>query len=276
MARRGVREGPPSSGLGAPSRAPYPEAVSGGELLLIALAGLACGAVNALAGGGSLILFPALIATGMGPLAANVTNSVSTWPGYLGSTLGFRPEIEAQRHRLPPLAVATLFGSIIGCVLLLITPPDAFDAIVPLLVVAAALLLAVQPAVALRVGQPVDGHRRTKQLQLGGVFFASIYGGYFGAALGVIFLAVLALTIAEPLKRLNGLKAVLSVVDSTVSLVVFGLFGPVDWVAVAIAAPAALLGGYLGARGARRVDDQVLRTGIVVFAIGVAIVLAVT
>ena len=244
--------------------------------MLVALAGLACGLVNALAGGGSLILFPALIATGMGPLAANVTNSVSTWPGYLGSSLGFREELEAQRHRLPRLAVATLAGSVIGCVLLLVTPPDAFDAVVPLLIVVAAGLLAIQPFVAKKVGQPVEGHAGARRFQLVAVFGASIYGGYFGAALGVIFLAVLALTIAEPLRRLNGLKAGLSVVDSSVSLVVFGLFGPVDWFAVAIAAPAALVGGYIGAHAARRVNDQVLRVAVVVFAVAVAAYLALT
>ena len=242
----------------------------------MALAGLACGAVNALAGGGSLILFPALLATGMGPLAANVTNSVSTWPGYLGSSAGFRDELASQRHRLPRLGAATLAGSIVGCVLLLITPAGAFDVIVPVLVLLAALLLAVQPRITRWVGEPVEHHPRARRLQLGAVFAASIYGGYFGAALGVIFLGVLALTIAEPLRRLNGLKAGLSVIDSTVSLVVFGLFGPVHWAAVAIAAPAALLGGYVGARGARRVDDQVLRVGVVVFAVAVAIYLALT
>ena len=135
-------------------------------MLLVFLAGLACGAVNALAGGGSLILFPALIATGMGPLAANVTNSVSTWPGYLGSSLGFRTELEAQRHRLPRLAIATLGGSAVGCTLLLVTPPDAFDALVPLLVLLAAVLLAIQPAVARRVGQPVEGHVGARRFQL--------------------------------------------------------------------------------------------------------------
>ena len=163
-----------------------------------------------------------------------------------------------------------------GCVLLLVTPPDAFDALVPLLVVAAAVLLALQPTIAKRVGQPVEGSARARRFQLAAVFGASIYGGYFGAALGVIFLAVLALTIAEPLRRLNGLKAGLSVVDSTVSLVIFGIFGPVDWLAVAIAAPAALFGGYLGAHGARRVNDQVLRIAVVVFAVVVAVYLAVT
>lgn len=239
-------------------------------MVLLAVAGLACGAVNAVAGGGSLILFPALLATGMGSLAANVTNSVSTWPGYLGSTAGFRPELEAQRHRLPRLAVATIAGSLTGCVLLLVTPASAFDRVVPLLVLVAAGLLAVQPLVAARVSDTAAAHPRMGHAQLAGVFLASIYGGYFGAALGVILLAVLGLTIAEPLRRLNGLKAGLSVVDATVSVIVFGLFGPVHWWAVAVAAPAALVGGYLGARVARRIPDRPLRIGVVVFAVAVA------
>jgi uncharacterized membrane protein YfcA len=254
----------------------YPVAVTGGEALLVALAGLACGAVNALAGGGSLILFPALVATGMGTLAANVTNSVSTWPGYLGSTYGFRAEVAEQRERLPRLAVATLAGSIIGCVLLLNTSTEAFDRVDPILVLFAALLVAIQPVVKRRVGEPIDTGPRARWVQMAAIFLASIYGGYFGAALGVIFLAVLGLTIPVRLRGLNGLKAALSVVDSTVSLFIFGLFGPVEWVAVAIAAPAALIGGYLGARMARRVNEDHLRTAVVVFSVGVAVYLAVT
>lgn len=244
--------------------------MSGGELVVVAVAGLLCGAVNAVAGGGSLILFPAMVATGMGTLAANVTNSVSTWPGYLGSSWGFREELEAQRHRLPPLAVAAALGSTVGCALLLVTPTDAFDRIVPLLVLLAAGLLAAQPTIARRVGEPVDGQPWVRRAQLGGVFVASIYGGYFGAALGVVYLGVLALTIAEPLRRLNGLKAGLSVVDASVSVVVFSLFGPVEWWAVAVAAPAALVGGYLGARVAKRIDERALRIGVVVVAVLVA------
>ncbi|HRW38331.1 MAG: sulfite exporter TauE/SafE family protein [Acidimicrobiales bacterium] len=249
--------------------------MSGAEVALVVVAALACGAVNALAGGGSLILFPALVATGMGTLAANVTNSVSTWPGYLGSIGGFRAELAAHRHRLPRLAAATVAGSLVGCALLLATPTEAFDAIVPILVLVAAGLLAVQPAVARRVGVPVDHHRRASRGQLVAISFAAVYGGYFGAALGVIFLGVLALTIDAPLRELNGLKAGLSAVDATVSLVVFGLFGPVAWGAVAVAAPATLVGGYLGARVARRVPDAVLRPAVIAFAVLVALALAV-
>ncbi len=171
--------------------------------------------------------------------------------------------------------MATVIGSVVGCTLLLATPTEAFDAIVPILVVAAALLLAAQPTVARRVGVPVDEHRRTQRAQLVAVAFAAVYGGYFGAALGVIFLGVLALTIDAPLRELNGLKAGLSTIDASVSLVIFGLFGPVQWGAVAVAAPATLVGGYLGARAARRVPDRVLRPAVIAFAIAVAIVLAV-
>lgn len=248
--------------------------MSGAEVVLVLAAGLACGAVNAMAGGGSLLLFPALVATGMGTLAANVTNSVATWPGYVGSIGGFREELALHRHRLRRLGVATVAGSVVGCTLLLATPSEAFDAIVPVLVLAAAGLLAVQPAVARRVGAPVDHHRRTQRAQLVAVGLAAIYGGYFGAALGVIFLGVLALTIDAPLRELNGLKAGLSTVDATVSVVVFGLFGPVQWSAVAVAAPATLVGGYVGARLARRVPDRVLRAGVIGFAVVVAVLLA--
>lgn len=245
-------------------------------MVLVALAGLACGAINAMAGGGSLVLFPALVATGMGTLAANVTNSVSTWPGYLGSSYGFREEILDQRHRLTRLAVATLLGSIVGCVLLLSTSTEAFDQVVPVLVLFAALLVAIQPFVARRVGEPVEASPWTRRVQVVAIFAASVYGGYFGAALGVVFLGVLSLTIPEGLRRLNGLKAAMSVVDSTVSLVIFGLFGPVQWAAVAIAAPATLIGGYAGAHLSRQVNENVLRIGVVVFSVGLAGYLAFT
>ncbi len=249
--------------------------MTGGEVVLVVVAGFACGLVNAVAGGGSLILFPALVATGMGPLAANVTNAVSTWPGYLGSAYGFRPELEAQRHRAPRLVVMAALGAAVGCALLLVTPTDAFDRIVPLLVLAAAALIAVQPLVARRVGAPAEGARRHIWVQSSAVFAASIYGGYFGAALGVIYLGVLALTIAEPLRRLKGLKAAMSLAAATVGVVVFGLFGPVVWWAVALAAPSALVGGYVGSHLARRIDERALRVGIVVLSVGVAVALAV-
>ena len=253
--------------------APGSRPVSAAGLVLVALAALACGAINSLAGGGSLILFPALIASGLPRLDANVTNSVITWPGYLGGVVGFRHDIVPQRSRLLPLLLVTVAGSATGCVLLLITPSAAFDVIVPALVLFASLLIAFQPRLKQRLGAaPTDDHRRVARLVA--IFFASIYGGYFGAALGVILTAVLMFTFNDTLHRLTALRSVLSLADASVSLLIFGLFGPVQWVAVAVAAPCTLVGGFLGARLAGRIDEQTLRIGVVVFGITAAVLLA--
>jgi uncharacterized protein len=236
--------------------------------ILTAAAGLVAGAVNAIAGGGSLLLFPALVAVGYGTLAANVTNSVALWPGYVGGVLGFRADLGGQRRRLLGLSAIAAVGAVGGCVLLLATPEGAFDVVVPFLVLAASLLLAVQPRV-----KKLVGSRPRPRVLYPAVLAAAVYGGYFGGALGVILLGTLALTVPEPLRRLNAIKALLSLVVSTVTVVAFGVFGPVDWVAVAVIAPAALAGGYLGAKLARRIDDELLRRLVVVFGIVVAVLL---
>ncbi|HYT10752.1 MAG TPA: sulfite exporter TauE/SafE family protein [Mycobacteriales bacterium] len=243
------------------------------DALLLAGSGLLGGAVNAIAGGGSLIVFPTLVAAGYGTLVANVTNSVALWPGYVGGVVGFRQELVGQRGRVVSLAAAAIVGAAIGCGLLLATPASAFDTVVPFLVLAASLLLAVQPRIAGLVGPPTEDHRDSARVLYPTVGLASVYGGYFGGALGVILLGVLALTVHDSLRRLNALKAVLSLVVASVTLVVFGLFGPVDWVAVAVIAPASLLGGFLGAKVARRLDDRVLRWAVVVFGVLVAVLL---
>jgi uncharacterized protein len=258
-----------------PARPPYGEntPVQATEALLVTGAGLLAGGINAVAGGGSLILFPALVATGYGTLAANVTNSVALWPGYLGGVLGFRAELAGQRGRVLALSGAALLGAAAGCVLLLATPASAFDAVVPFLVLAASLLLAAQPRVSTLVGPPRADQRANGAVLYPALGLAAVYGGYFGGALGVILLGVLALTVHDTLRRLNGLKATLSLVVATVTVVVFGLFGPVDWVAVALVAPASLAGGFLGARLARRLNDRVLRWAVVAFGIVVAVLL---
>jgi len=243
------------------------------KIVAVALAGGACGVFNSIAGGGSLVLFPVLLLVGLPPLSANVTNSVATWAGYFGGVGGFRDEIREQRGRLPRLLVATVAGSGIGCVLLLITPSAAFDVLVPLLVLAAAILTGVQPLVRKRLADRAATTVRPSWTAVGAVFLATIYGGYFGAALGVIVLGVLGLTIGESLRQLNATKAVISLVDASVSVVVFGLFGPVHWGYVVIAAPTTLLGGYVGARVARRVNETVLRITIVAIGVVVAGVL---
>lgn len=239
--------------------------MTGWDIVLVAAAGAACGVINSIAGGGSLILFPVLLLTGLKPLDANVTNSVSTWPGYVGGVGGFRAEIRERRHRLPRLLLATVAGSVTGCVLLLATPSSAFDVIIPWLVLAATALTALQPAVRkrLREGSAANGQAGISALAM--IFLAAIYGGYFGGALGVIVLAVLGLTIHDTLRHLNATKSVISLVDASIGVIVFGLFGPVHWAYVAVAAPTTLVGGYIGAAIARRLDERVLRACVVVF-----------
>lgn len=243
------------------------------DAAIVAAAGLACGVVNSIAGGGSLILFPSLLATGMPTLNANVTNSVATWPGYVGGVVGFRREIADQRSRLPKLVVATLAGSIIGCTALLLTPEGAFDVVVPFLVLFATLLTALQPAAKRRLARSGATRDTVGTAAIVGIFCAALYGGYFGGALGVIIVGVLGLTIHDTFKRLNSSKALLTLVDASVSVVVFGLFGPVEWGFVAIAAPATLLGGYLGAHAAKRLDERVLRGSVVAIGLAVSIYL---
>lgn len=247
------------------------------ELAFLGAVGLLAGGLNAIAGGGSLLLFPALLAVGLGPLAANVTNAVAVWPGYIGTAVGYRGELRGQRGRVLALSATALAGGTTGAVLLLTTPEELFEDVVPFLVITASLLLAVQTLVTRWVQRLPGsaGGARSPLLHVA-LFLGAVYGGYFGGALGVILLAVLAVFLAEGLQRLNALKAVLSLLVNTVALVAFALFGPVVWTAVAVAAPAALLGGYLGARLARRLPATWLRAAVVVFGVGVGVALAVT
>jgi uncharacterized membrane protein YfcA len=236
------------------------------HVALLIVAGLAAGAVNAIAGGGSLITFPALIATGLPSVAANVTNSISVFPGYVSSVVGSRADLAGQRDRLVRILPAAALGSAAGCVLLLVTPARAFELIVPFLVLGAAAVLAFQQRLRGLVGHPrAMSPRRAAGMLQAVVFVGAIYGGYFGAALGVMYVAALALILDEPLNRINALKNVLSAAVGLVTLLIFAVFGPVNWVAVLILAPATLIGGYAGARLARRLPSPVLRAIIVVF-----------
>lgn len=247
------------------------------ELAFLGVVGLLAGALNAVAGGGSLVLFPALIAVGVPALSANVTTTTSVWPGYLGSAVGYRTELAGQRSRVVALSATALLGGTTGAVLLLSTSEELFSRVVPFLVLAASLLLAVQTVVTRWVQRlpGSSGGVRSPLLHLA-LFPAAVYGGYFGGALGVILLAVLAVFVAEHLQRLNALRTVLSLLVNTVALVAFAVFGPVVWAAVAVAAPASLLGGYLSAKVARRLPTSALRAVVVVFGVGVGITLAVT
>ncbi|MFP5369698.1 MAG: sulfite exporter TauE/SafE family protein [Actinomycetes bacterium] len=243
------------------------------ELVVVAAVALAAGAINSIAGGGSLILFPTLVALGLGTVAANVTNSVAQWPGYLGGVAGFRSEYAGQRGRLVRFGVVAVLGGTAGSVLLLTTPSEAFDVVVPVLVLLASLLLAVQPLLTRRLKQSEDEGPRADPVWLYvALFLATVYGGYFGGALGVILVGILGVGLHR-LKLANALKSALSAITATVSLVIFGFFGPIDWLAVAVAAPASLVGGFLGARIASRIPVGPLRIFIVVFGVAVSIYL---
>ncbi len=243
------------------------------EVLLLIVAGFLGGAINSVAGGGSLVVFPAMLGTGMSPLVANVTNSVSQWPGYIGGVVGFWPDLKDQKHRTRQVALAAVAGSAIGCALLLTLPGSAFDAVVPALVIAAGVLLAFQPRLkrwaTVRQEAAADEQKHPVAM-IAWIFAGAIYGGYFGGALGVIILALLALTVPDTLRRNNALKSSISLVVSSVTVVAFAIFGPVQWIAVAIVAPMALIGGVVGARFARRIRDDVLRWVVVVLSFAVA------
>jgi len=245
--------------------------VTGAEAALITVAGFLAGAVNAVAGGGSLISFPALVAIGLPTLDANVTNTTAVWPGYLGSAAAYRAELAGQRDRVKALGVTAAFGGAAGAAILLAAPDDVFDAVVPFLVLTGSVLLSLQPRISriVRSRAEADASDHTVPLHAA-VFAAAVYGAYFGGGLGVILLAVLGIYVADHLQRLNGLKSALSLVINTIALVAFALFGPVDWMAVAIVAPASLVGGYAGARMARRLSPDALRSTVVVFGIVVA------
>jgi uncharacterized membrane protein YfcA len=244
------------------------------HVLLLIIAGVAAGGVNAIAGGGSLITFPSLIATGLPSVDANVTNSVSVFPGYVSSVVGSRADLAGQKGRIVRILPTSVVGSAVGCVLLLVTPARAFEWIVPFLVLGAAATLAFQQRLRGLVGHPrhMSAGRAAVTLQAV-VFVGAIYGGYFGAALGVMYVAALALILDEPLNRINALKNTLSATVGLVTVVVFALFGPVHWGSVLILAPATIVGGYAGARLARRLPAQVLRALIVTFGTVIGLVL---
>jgi uncharacterized membrane protein YfcA len=244
------------------------------HILLLVAAGLAAGGVNAIAGGGSLITFPSLIATGLPTVAANVTNSISVFPGYVSSVAGSRADLAGQGRRVRAVLPVSVLGSAAGCALLLLTPARAFEVIVPFLVLGAAATLAFQQRLRALVGHPRAMSPRRASITLQAVVFVgAIYGGYFGAALGVMYVAALALILDEPINRINALKNVLSASVGLVTVVVFAIFAPVHWGAVLTLAPATIIGGYAGARLARRLPAKVLRLIIVIFGTAIGLVL---
>jgi uncharacterized membrane protein YfcA len=238
-------------------------------VLFLIGAGLIAGAVNAIAGGGSLLTFPALLAIGYPAVQANVSNTVALVPGYVGGSIAYRPELKGQRKRIVLLGLVSAVGGLTGAIILLVSPGATFRAIVPWLILLSCGLLAVQPVVTGWVQQQTKGAEMPAPIQVVGQFLAAVYGGYFGAGLGVMMLALLGLFLHDTLQRLNALKGLMSFVINFMAAAVFVIFGPVAWAPVVIMAAAALVGGNLGVRVARRMKPQILRS--VVIAIGVVV-----
>lgn len=247
------------------------EATSPLHLLAGAGAGLAAGVINGVAGGGTFVTFPTLLALGLPPIVANVTSTVGIVPGYLGAIAGYRTHLAEERATLRTLLPVAVGGGLAGALALLATSGATFRTVVVALVGLATLLFALQPflARALTAHRPSSSHRATLGL---GVLATAVYGGYFGAAMGIVLLVVLGTTSTRPLAATSGLRAVLSLAVNLVAALVFCLHGAPDWALVAALAPSSAIGGLFGAHLARSIPVAWLR-GLVV-AIGASTWLA--
>jgi uncharacterized membrane protein YfcA len=234
------------------------------EAVLVALAGVAAGTINTVVGSGTLITFPALLAVGYPPVTANVSNTIGLVPGSVSGALGYREELRGQRQRALRLGSASVTGGVTGAVLLLVLPASYFKAIVPVFIVIALVLIVLQPRLSKRMAQrraaaPPHGGPWTTV----GVYLTGIYGGYFGAAQGILLLSILGLTLPDDLQRINALKNVLAGAVNGVAGVVFVLVAHVAWLPVALIAGGSVIGGQIGARVGKRLPDAVLR-GVIV------------
>ncbi len=246
--------------------------MTGLEQLAVLGAGVAAGAINTIVGSGSLITFPTLLAFGYSPVVANVSNTVGLVPGAVSGAWGYRKELAGQGRRLLRLGIVSGTGGITGGLLLLVLPASAFKAIVPALIVLACLLVIFQPAIARRMEerrtkvQPADGGL----LMLAGLFGAGVYGGYFGAAQGVLLLGILGLGLRESLQRVNAAKNVLAGIVNGVAAVLFISVTHVAWRPALLLAAGSTIGGQIGAKVGRRLPAGILRAIIV--AVGIVAV----
>ena len=236
------------------------------QAALLAAASVVAGAINSVAGGGSLVSFPAALAVGMSPLMANATNAVALMPGSVASAYGYRREIQGDRAVIRLLLPAAALGGAIGSVLLLITPQSLFDNLVPFLVLFATLLLLVQNFRRPAASGPVDATwdlPKNPALAVILQLLVGVYGGYFGAGIGIMMLALFAHLGARNIHRMNGVKTVLAASTNAVAAVAFVVARAIDYRAAAIMAVGAIFGGLVGAAGARRVKPSIIRWGVV-------------
>jgi uncharacterized membrane protein YfcA len=236
-----------------------------GEILSIALAGLAAGTINTVVGSGTLITFPVLLAFGYAPVTANVSNTIGLVPGSVSGAIGYRRELAGQGGRVLRLGAMSLLGGITGAVLLLVLPASAFKAIVPVFIAGALALTILQPRLgAWLLRREVDLERRGAVLVALAVYVTGVYGGYFGAAQGILLLAILGVALAQDLHRTNALKNVLAGLVNGVAGVYFVFAAHVEWAPAGIIAVFSILGAQLGARYGRRLPPSALRAIIVV------------
>ncbi len=246
--------------------------------LVIFAAGIAAGAINSIAGGGTLISFPALLWIGRDPIVANATNTVAIWPGSLAGAYGFRRELSTVRRWLLMLIVPSLLGGALGSWLLLRTPSSVFEQLVPFLILGATILLALQEAITrrLRLAPPPTANRQPSTAWVAGVFVfqfvVGTYGGYFGAGMGILMLAALGLIGLTDLHQMNGLKNILAVAINGIAAIYFVFANAVVWGDVLVMMTGTIIGGYLGARVARRLGRKFVRVAVV--AIGLFMTIA--
>lgn len=257
---------------------------------MIVAAAATGGAINSIAGGGTLVTFPALIGLGVTPIVANATSTVALWPGAIGSMWGYRGELAGARAWATRFAVPSLFGGLVGAVLLLRTPSDVFDVVVPWLVLGATMLFVIQrPLMGLirrrsgsstdAPGAPADSSESSTERPPPGAlayqFGVAVYGGYFGAGIGILMLAVLGFMGFRSIHRMNGLKNWGGLCINFTAAVTFALSGLVDWPVALAMATGAMAGGYAGSRLAQRVPQEWVRRAIMVIGLGSGVWLAV-
>jgi uncharacterized protein len=240
------------------------------QALAVLAAGFTAGGINAVVGSGSLVTFPVLLAVGYAPVTANVSNSIGLVFGNVSAVWGYRRELEGQRERITFGGTGTALGAITGGVLLLTLPEGVFEAVVPVLILLACALMVLRPKPGLSHGS-LSHHRKFALLAVG--FAVGVYGGYFGAAQGVILLAALRFLIPDKLQRLNGLKNVMVGIANGVAALLFMIVAHVAWDAAALVAVGSIAGAQLGARYGRRIPEETLRWTVVTVGVAVAIVL---